>query len=70
MVSEKVSGKKIGVEKVSKRYRKGIKKVSEPKKGIGKVSKRCRKKGVQQIGVGIGILVLWNLKKGVPRTLV
>ena len=68
-MSEKVSGKKLGVEKVSERYRKGIEKVSGPKKGVGKVSKRCRQKGVEQIGVGIGILVLWDLKKGVPRTL-
>ena len=68
-MSEKVSGKKISVEKVSKRYRKGIEKVSGPKKGVRKVSKRCRQKGVEKIGVGMGILVLWDLKKDVPRTL-
>ena len=64
-----MSGKKIGFEQVSKRYRKGIEKVSGPKKSVGKVSKRCRQKGVKKIGVGIGILVLWDLKKGVHRTL-
>ena len=68
-MSEKVSGKKLGVEKVSERYRKGIEKVSGPKKGIGKVSKRCRQKGVEKICVGIGILVLWDLKKDVTKTL-